>query len=130
MNNTTLPSGQWTGFFLEFHRPERGWMHLYLDFDEGKIQGEGTDYVGSWHINGNYSDGSCNWIKQYLGQHQVEYAGNATDNGIVGSWSISPGYEGQFHIWPHRRGDIQQMYLEEDLPGQVPDFDPASRWEA
>ncbi len=116
--NTSFPSGPWTGFFLEFHRPERGWMHLYLNFENGRIQGEGTDYVGPWHINGMFSeqDLNCNWIKQYVGQHQVEYTGQCSQQGIVGTWEIGPGYEGKFHIWPSSRGDIQQMYLEQDLP--------------
>ena len=124
MSTTSFPSGQWTGFFLEDHRPEKGWMHLYLNFQNGVIEGEGTDYVGPWHINGTYSedDSTCQWVKQYLGQHQVVYSGKWTEQGIMGNWTIGTMYTGQFHIWPASRGDIQQMYLEEDIPVSSPDI--------
>jgi hypothetical protein len=117
--NDFLTSGNWTGFYLEPHNPNRGWMHLYLEFSpEGRISGEGTDYVGPWHANGlvDSDQGTVQWVKQYLGQHQVQYSGLVTDRGIVGQWRISSWLSGQFHIWPVQRGDIQAEYLAEDNP--------------
>lgn len=114
-----LASGNWTGFYLEPHNPNRGWMHLYLEFAEnGSIAGEGTDYVGPWQASGKFDSesGQLEWTKQYLGKHKVHYRGALTENGIIGTWAISNWLTGQFHIWPVHRGDIQAGYLAEDQP--------------
>ena len=47
-NDNRFPTGEWNGFYLENHRSGKGWLHLYLQFQDGKISGEGTDYVGPW----------------------------------------------------------------------------------
>jgi hypothetical protein len=111
-----LPTGEWNGFYLERHRSERGWMHLYLSFEDGKIKGEGTDYVGPWVATGDYDaeSGKCNFVKQYLGQHQVVYSGQAGLQGIMGQWSIGFTH-GEFHIWPRSMSELNEMYLTEDL---------------
>jgi hypothetical protein len=112
-------SGNWTGFYLEPHNPQRGWMHLYLEFaDNGAIAGEGTDYVGPWQASGTFEadSGRVEWTKLYLGKHKVRYQGVLTDQGIVGDWTISSWLAGKFHIWPVQRGDIQAAYLADDLP--------------
>ncbi|MFN9246721.1 MAG: hypothetical protein ACK6DS_06550 [Planctomycetota bacterium] len=114
-----LTSGNWTGFYLEPHNPQRGWMHLYLEFAEnGAIAGEGTDYVGPWQASGTFEadSGRVEWTKLYLGKHKVRYQGVLTDQGIIGDWTISNWLAGKFHIWPVQRGDIQAAYLAEDLP--------------
>ena len=49
-------SGTWNGFYVEKHNENRGWMHLYMDFQEGKIKGEGTDYVGPWTLEGSFDE--------------------------------------------------------------------------
>ena len=70
-----LPTGEWNGFYLENHQPRRGWMHLYMSFEDGNIKGEGTDYVGPWTASGSYDldTGLCSWVKQYVGRHRVDY---------------------------------------------------------
>ena len=112
-----FPCGEWSGFFVE-GRPERGWMHLYLAFNDGEIKGEGTDYVGPWHIRGKYDDqaGQCEWVKQYLGKHCVIYRGSNQGQGIVGTWSIGEYLNGTFHIWPKGHGGLDEMYLEQEMP--------------
>lgn len=112
---TNFISGEWSGFYIEQHRPERGWMHLYLSFEQGRIKGEGTDYVGPWVAAGTYdeSTGRCRWTKQYVGQHQVSYEGRCTENGIQGSWTIFS--SGPFHIWPKTHGHFNELYLREEL---------------
>lgn len=111
-----FPTGEWSGYFME-GRPERGWMHLYLSFDDGRITGEGTDYVGPWHIRGTYDElsGVCNWVKQYLGRHQVIYTGLNEGDGIVGQWTIGNYLDGTFHVWPKGHGGLDEMYLQEQL---------------
>jgi hypothetical protein len=121
-NDVRLPSGVWSGFYLEDQRPRRGWMHLYLTFEDGVIAGEGTDYVGPWNISGSYDAGTgyCHWVKQYLGKHQVVYDGKVTDNGIEGVWNIRNWLNGQFHIWPRHRHDLEQLYLSDENDGFPP----------
>jgi len=116
-----LPTGQWHGFYLESHQPRRGWMHLYMEFSNEKIAGEGTDYVGPWNARGQYNSttGMCTWVKQYLGKHQVHYQGLSGPNGIQGQWKI--GYlAGEFHIWPTTHGHLDELYLREDLSQTAP----------
>lgn len=117
-----LPSGQWSGFFLDDRLPRRGWMHLYINFQEGSIQGEGTDCVGPWVINGSYdtNTGSCLWTKQYVGKHRVNYSGRLSDQGIQGTWDIHSWLEGLFHIWPNHRTDLQQLYMQDEIDAGDP----------
>lgn len=105
-----LPSGVWTGFYLEPFQPQPGWMHLYLEFSPDVIRGEGTDYVGPWILTGKIDLGSASvgWTKQYLGKHAVTYIGTFSDSGIEGSWKISDGLDGRFRIWPAHRGDLYE----------------------
>lgn len=116
-----FPTGEWHGFYLESHRTRRGWMHLYMSFEDGKIKGEGTDYVGPWVASGWYDveSGACQWKKQYLGQHQVDYDGICGKNGIQGQWQITY-LSGNFHIWPKSMGGLDELYLQEDLTQPVP----------
>ena len=107
-------SGNWTGFYLESHRPEPGWMHLYLTCDgEGLIRGEGIDYVGPWSLAGTWDRKSqrCQWVKSYVGKHRVEYRGMLGADGIDGSWRIEPFLSGRFRIWPEYRSDLTDAFL-------------------
>lgn len=115
--DSRLTSGEWCGFFNESHRSERGWMHLFMTFIDGKIKSEGTDYVGPWHFNGTYDldANRCDWVKQYLGKHQVNYKGALVDDGIKGNWEIVGFTTGTFHIWPKHLTMIQHKYLEEEI---------------
>ncbi len=121
-SDSKVSSGEWTGFYIEHHHPRRGWMHLYLHFRDGNVQGEGTDYVGQWSIHGKYdtSSGLVSWSKRYVGKHQVHYQGTITANGIIGAWNISNWNSGPFHIWPRARFELENLYLSEDLSGRAP----------
>ena len=112
-------SGEWSGFYLESHRPERGWMHLYLAFENGQVRGEGTDYVGPWVATGTYDEksGDCSWVKKYVGKHSVTYHGQCTSNGIQGNWKILS--TGPFHIWPTSHGHFNELYLRDELETPV-----------
>lgn len=116
-----LPTGEWNGFYLESHQPKRGWMHLYMSFENGEVSGEGTDYVGPWVASGKYDLDSkiCHWEKKYVGKHKVTYSGVVTDNGIQGQWELSF-LTGEFHIWPKGFNEFNEMYMHEDLSQQSP----------
>jgi hypothetical protein len=120
--DTRLPTGEWTGFYLEDHQPRRGWMHLYLSFSDNSVRGEGADYVGPWTISGSYDleTSVIQWVKQYVGKHQVHYRGRITANGIEGGWDIRNWNNGLFHIWPRHRFELENLYLQEDLAGLPP----------
>ncbi len=117
-------SGEWSGFYLERHRAQRGWMHMFLTFENGKIRGEGTDYVGPWTATGSYDESTkqCQWVKQYVGRHLVEYAGIASENGIQGVWQIVG--QGEFHIWPNSHSHFNELYLRDELENSG-DFTPS-----
>ena len=95
-------------------------MHLFLDFEDGKMKGEGTDYVGPWVLEGVYDEQSlkCRWTKKYMGKHTVSYQGELGQNGITGNWSIGGLLNGPFHIWPKQMTHFNEMYMTEDLERQ------------
>lgn len=119
-----FPTGEWNGFYIERHQPQKGWMHVYLSFSDGVIRGEGTDYVGPWTAAGDYDaeTGVCSWVKTYLGKHKVFYGGQCGSRGILGKWNIGA-ISGPFHIWPRSMGDMTELYLTEDLTVPAPEVD-------
>ncbi len=105
--DSRFPSGAWTGFWLQCWMPGRNMMTLDLDFINGQMQAKGSDIVGPFTFRGTYdvADRKCQWIKQYVGQHQVSYTGVNEGQGIWGVWEIRllGGLykdQGVFHIWP------------------------------
>lgn len=105
-----FPSGEWEGFFLMAHTgTKRHMMELILTFSEGKIQGEGRDFVGEFLMTGRYEveSGRCRWSKKYVGKHDVNYDGFNEGKGIFGRWEILDviTWHGGFLIWPKGMGD-------------------------
>ena len=95
---------------------------MYLEFADGRINGEGTDYVGPWVATGSYDleTGLCSWNKRYLGLHSVDYAGKISSDGIRGDWSIRNASSGPFHIWPRGMNNTNELYLRENLDAPNP----------
>jgi len=100
-------SGSWTGFFLQRWIPGRHTMTLELSFRDGQLEADGSDWVGPFTFSGSYDPqtAKCRWTKQYLGKHQVTYAGLTEGQGIWGVWEIPYlgglfADRGVFHIWP------------------------------
>ena len=62
---------------------------------KGYIRGKGQDTVGAFEIVGQIEPGTKNvhFLKQYIGQHSVEYHGtyNKSKGEIAGRWSM-PAY--------------------------------------
>lgn len=115
-SDNRLPTGEWNGFYLESHRSGRGWMSMYLAFADGRINGEGTDYVGPWVATGSYDldTGLCSWVKRYLGMHTVSYSGKVSGDGIRGDWQLKSA-SGPFHIWPRGMNNNNELYLKHDM---------------
>ena len=112
-----FPSGPWTGFFIQPDSPRRHRMELELAFRDGRLRGDGNDWVGEFIVRGRYqtSDGSCWWTKAYIGQHDVAYSGHNERQGIWGKWEIRGLWSGGFHIWPLAMGDPYEERAAEEL---------------
>ena len=110
-----FPTGEWKGFYVQPDSRQRHMMDLLLQFVQGRISGMGDDTVGKFTIGGAYDTmtAECSWTKQYVGQHGVEYAGQARQGGIIGEWRI-PGmpafWSGPFFIWPQASGDLESVF--------------------
>ena len=101
-------------------------MELHLTFQSGEVTGTGRDLVGDFTFQGRYSvaDGSCHWIKQYTGKHDVTYKGYAEGKGIWGVWEMAPelaptASHGGFHIWPQGIPDPTKPTLAEEMRAPV-----------
>ena len=113
-----FPSGPWKGYFLQpVLKSGRSWMDLQLTFREGRIGGDGRDWVGLFIIIGRYEieSGKCWWSKRYIGRHDVFYEGYNEGKGIWGIWRIPPDSRGGFHIWPVALGDPDTGKLSEAI---------------
>jgi hypothetical protein len=102
-----FPSGEWTGFYLQYWMPGRHKTEVDLFWKDGIVTGDGYDRVGPYTINGTYdtTTGKCEWTKQYTGKHAVAYRGVNNGQGISGIWEIRQlgGMyvdRGGFHLWP------------------------------
>ena len=106
-----FPGGVWTGFYLQYWLPGRHRTDAVLAWSAGEVSGGGADHVGTYTMSGSYdvATGSCEWTKQYLGKHAVQYRGLADASGVWGVWEIRllGGLyhdRGGFHLWPEGRG--------------------------
>lgn len=72
---------------------------LRLAFQEGLIKGEGVDVIGPFLFLGKLTEeGQVSLIKQYLGQHSVDYLGQYDGEGeLAGIWQID-GFHGRWSI--------------------------------
>jgi hypothetical protein len=123
--DSRFPSGPWKGFFLQPVLPGRHWMELHLTFRDGRLNGEGRDWVGLFLMTGRYDlqDGRCWWTKAYIGRHELEYDGYNEGKGIWGRWqqSQSPSWHGGFHIWPVGQGIDDPTRLTEAVETPAPE---------
>jgi len=65
-------------------------LELRLGFDVGTVSGSGHDIIGIFTFRGTVSeDGRIAMVKQYLGQHSVDYVGSYDGEGtLFGQWRI------------------------------------------
>lgn len=117
-----LPSGTWRGYYNQYGS-RHAVCEFKLAFNGDRVHGNGVDDVGSYSIDGFYSQGTGRiaFRKQYvqgstasngrasrenLG-HCVEYrgecAGTDLGHGVRGLWYVETALyrgSGRFHIWP------------------------------
>jgi hypothetical protein len=72
---------------------------LCIAFNGQRIQGSGTDIIGPFVLEGVFGElGAVAILKQYLGQHSVDYEGHYDGEGaMLGQWRIGP-YRGRWFI--------------------------------
>ena len=118
-----FPSGKWAGFFIQDYPPKgRHQTEMVLTFTDGKISGEGRDFVGEYVMDGTdeVDSGKCFWVKQYVGRHQIHYQGFNEGKGIWGTWEIQGhGLSGGFHIWPEGMANSHDTILVEEAEPPV-----------
>ena len=116
MSDDIFPTGPWTGFYNYTGPKDKHRMDLQLTFSRGRISGEGNDDIGRFSISGRYdpSTRECNWVKQYIGRHAVDYQGVGEKRGIWGTWKIRREHGG-FHIWPLQSGSGDTTSQVEEL---------------
>ncbi len=119
-----FPSGKWVGFYLDKRMPGRHQMEMELTFAAGRLTGTGRDRVGSFTLTGTYdvADGKCQWVKQYVGAHRIDYHGFNEGKGIWGTWDYHSVVTGGFHIWPEGMEDptVPRLQEEAEVPMERP----------
>ncbi|WP_425614774.1 hypothetical protein NA78x_004653 [Anatilimnocola sp. NA78] len=78
------------GWWDEIGLGRQAMEELKLRIVAGKVTGSGWDVVGPFTFHGTISEaGTVAMIKQYIGQHQVQYLGNYDGEGsMFGSWRL------------------------------------------
>lgn len=92
-------SGLWNGFYSQFG--EEHPFSLQMNFKETTVQGVGIDEIGMYRISGDWDKhtGQVVFLKQYEGQHSVNYKGTLSGDGrsIEGMYTVSGG-SGDFRM--------------------------------
>lgn len=87
------PSGRWEGFWVQEGYGRQPMRAFHLRFSpDGAVTGGGTDVVGPFTFSGAHDlqTGRVLLVKQYLGKHAVQYAGDPDGEGsIQGTWVIT-----------------------------------------
>lgn len=115
------PSGNWRGYWEQEQVGRQTMRDLILNFDGGTVHGQGHDMVGLFTFRGSYDEsGGVSLVKQYLGQHQVWYAGRYDGEGtIYGTWNIGPQWSGPFALFPDRQENVAEApILEVAIPAR------------
>jgi hypothetical protein len=96
----SLAASAWKGWFAQ--ADDKNAMDLNMAVDNGGVFGAGTDTVGAFVVAGTHDAGSgqFNFVKKYLGKHEVLYFGMAKGDGgnmrVQGKWSIPGNCDGTF----------------------------------
>lgn len=89
---------RWFGKYVQNGMPNQMQVdHLTVDI-QGRISGGGSDQVGGFSMDGQiFPNGTFQMIKQYHGQHSVQYSGSVGNGTLAGKWNLS-GMNGDFDL--------------------------------
>jgi hypothetical protein len=84
----------------------RNFDHLFFLSHAGRVRGQGDDEVGPFVISGSYSGTKVHFIKEYIGQHSLQYDGKLTQPShgsfeLSGRWSVGADWSGRFEMSGH-----------------------------
>lgn len=95
------PSGRWRGYWEQTVWGRQPMENLNLRFQDGTIEGEGTDVIGSFVFHGGYDEQGSVWLTKAYPSHIVMYQGTWDGEGtIYGMWSIGEFHRGPFALSP------------------------------
>lgn len=120
--NPLFPSGEWEGYYTYEYGPDahRHMMSFALTFKHGKVSGSGIDSINHFSWRGNYDTERLRcWMQKRYSSHVVFYDGYVDQNGIWGTWEISPHCRGGFHIWPKGLSENLTIEDKENVPESV-----------
>jgi len=97
-----FPSGVWRGFWEQEGYGRQPMQDFHLHFRDGLVSGHGIDIVGRFTFHGEFNQktGVVQLMKQYIGQHQVEYDGRPDGEGcIIGTWTVRMRTGDREYVW-------------------------------
>lgn len=63
-------------------------LDLQLSFSDGKVTGRGYDVVGLFRFTGYLEQDRIYLLKEYIGQHEIQYGGvNIGEGAFAGEWT-------------------------------------------
>ena len=85
----SIADKSWSGVYMQDGK-EIFMVFKHMNIWNNLIEGRGSDEVGEFTISGDLKpNGQVNFVKQYIGQHSVQYEGQYVDNKIIsGQWKI------------------------------------------
>ena len=79
----TRADKRWAGVYMQDGQ-ETEMIFDHMNIWNNRIQGRGSDEVGDFEINGEFKpNGQVNFVKQYIGQHTVQYEGQYDGRRII-----------------------------------------------
>jgi len=95
----TLGASKWVGSFDQ--GGESTEMILNMGISSGSVFGVGLDDIGTFVLRGTTDEESFNFVKKYIGQHEVLYFGQCRgdrNKTVRGKWTIPGNCEGNFML--------------------------------
>jgi hypothetical protein len=114
------PSGSWRGYWEQTFWGRQEMNDLTLYFSGGRIAGSGIDVIGRFTFAGTYDNqGGVQMVKQYVGKHQVLYAGRYDGEGTIhGIWSIGELWKGPFALAPANHKAAAELAIQDIVPAE------------
>jgi len=83
-------TAQCEGWWEQAHYGRQPMVDLKLQFSGEEVYGNGRDIIGLFTLRGTLNaQGEVTLLKQYLGQHSVQYFGRYDGEGVLaGEWRI------------------------------------------
>jgi hypothetical protein len=100
-NETSIPHTHCEGWWEQQGFGRQTMQELTMQFASGRVSGSGHDVVGVFTFAGTISpQGHVAMVKQYLGQHTVDYVGTYDGEGLLqGEWDLGYFGRGRWLIW-------------------------------